>query len=55
VVRVRRHDEARLKAELEHLQLKSGCVLLFRLQENAEVVAVGGEYLDRDAETAYVV
>jgi CRISPR-associated protein Cas2 len=55
MVRVPRRGVERLKTELERLDLKSGSVLFFRLQGHVPVLSIGREFVDRDAEIAYVV
>lgn len=50
-----RYGVKRLQAELEALELKSGTVLILRLQAGVKDIAVGVPYDDPDAEIAYVV
>ena len=55
MVRVARRGADRLKAELERLELQTGSVLLFRIQNNVEVWSAGLEFKDPEEVTAYVI
>jgi CRISPR-associated protein Cas2 len=50
-----RYGIRQLRAELEALALESGTVLILRLQNDVDPVAVGRPFDDPDAEIAYVV
>jgi CRISPR-associated protein Cas2 len=50
-----RYGLKQLRAELEVLKLESGTVLILRLQNDVDPVAVGQPFADPDAEIAYVV
>jgi CRISPR-associated protein Cas2 len=50
-----RYGIRQLRGQLEALELASGTVLILRLQNAVEPIAIGQPFADPDAEIAYVV
>jgi CRISPR-associated protein Cas2 len=55
LVATTRTGEKRLKTELDKLDLKTGTVLLFRLQTGVPVASSGLPFHDPDTDLAYII
>ena len=55
MVMTTRYGSQQLQAELSSLRLRTGNVLIFRLQAEVSPIVIGTPYADPDATVAYVV
>lgn len=55
LVAVNRYGAKTLKAELDRLTLKSGTILMIRLQAGVPIESSGIHFTDPDTEAAYIV